>query len=110
MRMEKEKETDVILLHAPTDDGEGAKVLRARRGAVEAGEVRPLKEGKPLGEGGEVVTLQPRPDAPCVCDVKVAYERTPRRSSTGPAQVATPTYRAQWERIFGKARPAGPAN
>jgi hypothetical protein len=107
--MEKEKEPDVVLLHGPTEDGEGARVLRARRGAVEAGEVRPLKEGKPLGEG-EVVTLHPRPGAPCVCDVKVDYAPAPKRGSSGPPQVASSAYRDHWERIFGKRKPADAAN
>src|SRR5579859_590608 len=96
----EKKDVDVVFLHSPTEDGEGARVIRARRGEVEAGEVRPLKEGKTLG-GGEVVTLHPRPDSPRVCDVKSEYA-VPTRSSNGPAQVATRAYRDEWERIFGR--------
>jgi hypothetical protein len=58
-----------------------------------------------------VVQLKPRKEAPGVCDVEVAvHAPTPDPSSPtaaspprhGPAQVSTPTYRANWERIFGK--------
>ena len=44
---QKSAGTDVALLYAPTDDGKGARVLRARDGAFEAGEVRPVVDGQP---------------------------------------------------------------
>jgi len=104
---------DVALLYAPTDDGKGARILRARDGNIEAGEVRPAKEGQPL-QGGELVKLEPRPDAPCVCDVQVLHEarrtdapapRAAAAASTGrPAQVATEDYRVNWDRVFGSKR------
>ena len=99
---------DVVMAHAKTDDGQGARVLRARPGRLEAGEVRPLREGKPLGKG-EVVSLSRRKDAPALYDVKVEHtleapEATapPQKSTPGPAQVATRAYRESWERIFGR--------
>ena len=102
---------DVALLYAPTDDGKGARILRSRDGNLEAGEVRPAKEGQPL-HGGELVKLEPREDAPCVYDVQVLHEgkratgetaSTPE--STGrPAQVATDDYRMNWDRVFGDAK------
>jgi hypothetical protein len=104
MEDDREKDKDVVFLHSPTEDGEGAHVLRARRGNLETGEVRPLKEGKAVGVG-EIVALHPRPDAPRVCDVTVAYA-PPKRGSSGPAQVASRAYRDEWERIFG-AKPKG---
>jgi len=68
---DESKPQDVVLLHSPTEDGEGIRVLRARQQhdesaraneeaacVVEVGEVRPLKEGKPIS--GEVVRLKPR--------------------------------------------------
>jgi hypothetical protein len=104
---------DVALLYAPTDDGKGARILRSRDGNLEAGEVRPVKEGQSL-QGGELVRLEPRPDAPCICDVQVLHEgarpngegdATPE--STGrPAQVATDDYRMNWDRVFGAAKRA----
>jgi hypothetical protein len=90
---------DVVLLHSPTDDGGGIRVVRARRGNIEVGEVRPLAEGKPIR--GEVVTLTPRQDEPRVCDVVVQVPDTTTRS--GPAQVATGKYRDNWEATFGGA-------
>jgi hypothetical protein len=59
-----------VLLCGPTADGGGVAVLRAREGRVEVGEVRPLREGKPLGDG-EIVRLRPRDGEASVCDVEV---------------------------------------
>ena len=106
---------DVALLYAPTDDGKGARILRARDGNIEAGEVRPAKDGQPL-QGAELVRLEPHPDAPCVCDVHVLHRAekkreastpsaTPAVEATGrPAQVATEDYRLNWDRVFGGKR------
>jgi hypothetical protein len=97
---------DVVLVHGATGDGEGARVLRARPGHVEAGEVRPLREGQPLSPGGEVVRLVERTGAPCVYDVKVDYQvpaappPPAARAANGPPQVSTPAYRESWDRTF----------
>jgi hypothetical protein len=107
--MEKDKDgdapkQDVLLLHSPTEDGEGIRVLRAREDRLETGEVRAMKEGQPL-MAGEIVKLAPRPDAPRVCDVQVVQKvEAPApegRASTKPVQVATRAYRESWDRIFG---------
>jgi hypothetical protein len=108
--------SDVALLYAPTEDGKGARVLRARDGSLETGEVRAIKEGQPINRG-EVVKLTPRAGAPCVCDVEVLHaaaqaapsaDTSPSASSERgaessgrPAQVATEDYRVNWDRIFG---------
>jgi hypothetical protein len=104
-------EFDVVLLHRATADGEGAHVLRARPGRIEAGEVRPMPEGRPLTPGGEVVRLERRKDAPALFDVHVeckvpAASGTLARTTTagGPPQVATQAYRESWSRIFGGGR------
>jgi hypothetical protein len=110
--MPDEPAPDVVYLHSPTEDGDGVRVVRARQGRVEVGEVRPIAEGKPLS--GEIVTLRPREDAPRVCDVKVEYT-TPQPAAAraegakGPAQVATAKYRDNWDAIFG-ADPDKPKN
>jgi hypothetical protein len=99
---------DIALVGGATEDGAGHKVLRLRPEGASLGEIRPLQEGHPIH--GEVVQLKPRREAPAVCDVEVAVrapapppsnptEAPPPRH--GPAQVSTPTYRANWERIFG---------
>jgi hypothetical protein len=100
---------DVVLVHGATGDGEGARVLRARPGHLEAGEVRPLREGQPLTPGAEVVRLVERTDAANAYDVKVDYKVPPalaagpapaKMAAGGPPQVASPAYRASWERTF----------
>jgi hypothetical protein len=102
---------DVVLVHGPTVDGHGARVLRARPGQVEAGEVRPLREGQPLAPGGEVVRLVERADSANVYDVKVDYAApsapAPAKSAGGgPPQVASAEYRASWDRTFARKPPA----
>jgi len=105
--MPDDKPRDVALIGPPTEDGQGRKVLRARDDRLEVGEVRALAEGKPIH--GEVVTLTPREGAPWVCDVetnvaaptastKPASAAGPKK---GPAQVASPSYRSNWDAIFG---------
>jgi hypothetical protein len=106
---------DVAILYAPTDDGKGARVVRARNGAFETGEVRPIQDGQPINQG-ELVRLSPRADAPCVCDVEVLHEKpaeasssdeasaAPDRSLGRPALVASEDYRVNWDRIFGPSR------
>ncbi len=99
-----EKRPDVVLLGGPTNDGEGVRVLRAREDRLEVGEVRPMKDGKPL-HSGEVVKLVPRGESR-VCDVevlaKIGDTDAPKPAQVGPAQVATREYRESWERIFGE--------
>ena len=103
---------DVLLLHSPTEDGDGVRVVRARQGKVEVGEVRSVTEGKPLS--GELVTLKPREGAPRVCDVEVHYTAPAKADVKGPAQVATESYRDNWEATFGgknkKKKPADALN
>ncbi len=99
---------DLVLVHGETADGEGARVLRARPGRLEAGEVRALRPGRPLLPGGEVVRLVQREGAP-LYDVKVEYQvptasdRSPQNAA-GPPQVATRAYRDSWDRTFGPPR------
>jgi hypothetical protein len=103
--------TDVLLLHSPTADGEGVRVVRARDGHVELGEVRPLKEGAPI-VSGEVVELTSRTENPSLCDVRVQYKAPPRASDAsapahkGPALVNSGAYRDHWDGIFRKKAPS----
>ena len=100
----KEKSHDVVLLHSPTDDGNGLRALRSRPGRVELAEIRPLKEGKPLDTAAEVVSLHPRKESPLLWDVAVQY--SPRQASSsehsGPPRFTTGQYRGNWEAVFGK--------
>jgi hypothetical protein len=104
-------EEDVVLVHGRTDDGKGLRVLRKKGDSLSAGEVRPLEHGKSIT--GEVVALKPRPEAPMICDVEVqadvsqALQRgvergaAPANDHAGPARVASPSYRAGWDRMWG---------
>jgi hypothetical protein len=96
------EDEDVVLLHSPTEDGGGVRVVRARKShQLEVGELRPVVEGKPLL--GDVVRLHPREETPRVCDVEVLYspETGKQASLAGPPQVANRAYLENWERIFG---------
>jgi hypothetical protein len=98
--------SDVALVCGPTDDGAGARILRARQGKIEAGEVRPMADGQPL-LGREVVKLRARPGTPRLCDVEVVHPRLAEHDETAPSRpavVASDEYRANWDRIFGRRR------
>jgi hypothetical protein len=97
---------DVAMIVDRTEDNEGFQILR-RRGEdqpVEVGTMRPLREGKPID--GEVVSLRQRRDLPFLYDVKTEVEaeasESPRPTSDGPAQVASPEYRRGWDAIWGR--------
>jgi hypothetical protein len=105
---------DVVLVHSPSDSGEGYRVLRLRDSNLEVGEIRSMREGAPIH--GEVVKLSPRKEHERLFDVEVLVPRpeaTPALPDgrTGPAQVATAAYRTNWELIFGgRDEGSGPAN
>lgn len=107
---------DVVLVHGVTEDRQGLRVIRSRNQLLEAGEVRPLKEGQAITS--DVVRLHPRPGAPFLCDVETTYSppspprkvgtegkpqlKNKRPTTTGPAQVASQTYRENWDAIWAK--------
>lgn len=121
------KKSDIVLAHSPTEDGRGVRVLRARDGRIEAGEIRPLVQGKPItseviqlrsrGEDSPVFdaeTLVPAPakasapnaaPQPVVADAAAppALPSAPalRALHKGPARVANDAYRSSWDRVFG---------
>lgn len=97
----KRKGEDVLLVHSPTDDGRGWRVLRKREERLELGAIRPVEEGRPIQ--GELVSLKPRDGTP-LFDVEVQY--APPRSSAGPARVSSDAYRSGWDAIFGDANEA----
>lgn len=110
---ETPKDHDVVLLHSPTEDGEGVRALRSRPGRLDVTEIRQMEEGKPLDRSADVVSLHPREDAPALCDVEVHHEhRLESEPSTtphaGPPRVSNDTYRQNWERVFGRSRRVKP--
>jgi hypothetical protein len=84
----------------------GTHILRRRSetSPIEAGVLRPLREGKPID--GEVVSLTPRRDAPLLFDVKseLPDPHPPRPPGEGPVQVASDAYRKGWDAIWGRRR------
>jgi hypothetical protein len=103
------KVEDVALVCGVSEDGQGVEVIRKRGDLLETGTVRRLEAGKPIH--GEVVRLRPRPQAPFLCDVEVEFtpreergERDTLAASSGPAQVATESYRKNWDAVYGRGR------
>lgn len=102
------RELDVAIVCGVSDDGQGVDVIRRRGERVEAGTIRRLEQGKPIH--GEVVRLRPREQFPMICDVEVevAAPASPNAATTGrPAQVATETYRKNWDAIYGRSKKPG---
>lgn len=97
---------DVALVCGVSGDGQGIDIIRKRGDRIETGTVRPLEQGKPIH--GEVVRLKQRESSPLVYDVEVeipAQAQTASPASSGrPAQVATDTYRKNWDAIYGRPR------
>lgn len=105
-----------MLIHGISEDGQTLAVLRAREDRIEAGVVRAVKEGEPVQ--GELVKLTPRAESPLVCDVEVQVPAGAINARGGsddatqhtdgargrPAQVATDSYRENWDAIWSKPR------
>lgn len=97
--------SDIAILHSPTEDGRGARVVRIRDGEVSAGEIRPVREGEAVNQS-EVVRLRPMAEDARVCEVEVlhapeaAAKAEQRGASSGPARVSTANYRKNWSAIF----------
>ncbi|MEM9188584.1 MAG: hypothetical protein AAGF12_05385 [Myxococcota bacterium] len=109
-KTESQESKDVLLVVGKSEAG--YQVLRQRKDRMEAGEVRPLEEGKPVT--GDVLELKNRPEHPNLFDVDVKYRHPtgqgPSDSPTRPAQVASKTYRKGWDRVFRNPRPAKQLN
>jgi hypothetical protein len=98
---------DIAFLHSATEDGQGTRILRLRKGRVEAAEVRAVKEGQPINTQ-ELVRLHPRENMPRICDVEVLHEAPEVEAEVSdqgrPARVSTKAYRENWDRIFTSQR------
>jgi hypothetical protein len=105
---------DIALIHGVSPDG-AVKVIRRRGDRLEAGALTPLREGAPIH--GEVVSLRPRENCPLLCDVDVLYTppepavvakakpaARPAQRRKGPAQVATDSYRDNWDSIWSRKK------
>jgi hypothetical protein len=106
---EAKRTEDVALVLGKSPSGE-VNILRKRADRLEAGTLVPLEEGKPLR--GEVVQLHQRAGSR-LYDVEVHVSREelgqvlPEAASAsalnGPAQVATDTYRKNWDAIYKRS-------
>jgi len=101
---------DVLFVHSPAEAGDALRVIRKRDDRIEVGEIRPVQEGRPLH--GDLVKLKPRQEHDQLFDVEVLVSReelasTARLGHAGPAQVATETYRSNWQSIFGRGLGTG---
>ena len=86
-------------------NADGVHILRRRdeNSPVEAGLLQPLVEGRPIT--GELISMKRRGDLPFLYDVKsdlsAPAPEPSARSSHGPSQVATDSYRKGWDAIWG---------
>jgi hypothetical protein len=96
---------------------EGGRRLAFRRtdDGVSVGTLGPTKDGQPLPTGAELVQITNEHDPEGWHDMKVLYKHeadaetyvpgVPQKEPhSGPPQVATPAYRAGYDRIFGKQK------
>jgi hypothetical protein len=118
---------DFAIVSGPTEDGQGARVLRIREGTVSAGEIRPVKDGEPI-TNNEVVRLHPIDAERRICEIEVLHSPALARSGGAAAdrdanpdgaareargddsaaqqrgsrhaRVSTPNYRKNWSAIF----------
>lgn len=104
---EGKPDQDVVIMHSPTEDGQGVRAIRARPNRVELAELRPLKEGQPINSA-EVVKLKQRAETP-LFDVETVFKPEPAPSS-GPAMANSAEYRKNWDAIFGRKRKKRPLN
>lgn len=92
---------DLLYVHSRCEAGEGFNVVRQRQDRVEIGELREVREGKPVM--GEVVRLSQREGQERLFDVEVLYDGTKPalRRGAGPARISSNAYRDNWDTIFG---------
>ena len=84
-------------------DEQGLHILRRRSedAPIEAAVIQPLADGRPIT--GEVISMRRRKDLPFLFDAKTEVEApvATSRTTTGPAQVASNSYRSGWDAIWG---------
>ena len=84
-------------------DEHGLHILRRREedGPLEGGILQPLEDGKPIS--GEVISMRRRKDVPFLFDVTTEVAApSAELPASGPAQVATDSYRRGWDAIWGR--------
>jgi len=97
------KQKDQMRLGSMVGDGHGAAIRRNCE-EISFGTFTEVKEGQPIPDGAELVHLSGENEDGWR-DVTSVY----KRESSGPAQVATPQYRENYDRIFGAKQKVGVA-
>lgn len=92
---------DIVLLHSPTESGDGIRVIRQRDDSIEVGELRAMREGQPIH--GDVVRLTPREDHARLFDCEVLVPR----EATSALPPAAPRRDAPAPRALGPAKSPG---
>ncbi len=80
--------------------GEREAIIQRATGETVHGLVGDLKDGHPIPFGADVIETASEADADGWHDVSTLY----KSPLNGPPQVATPAYRAGYDRIFGKQK------
>lgn len=94
---------DFAILGGPTEDGQGAHLLRFREGSISAGEIRPVREGEPVTHK-ELVRLHPVDAERRICRVETLHEPPEAAQPISrPARVSNERYRKNWDKIFDSA-------
>jgi hypothetical protein len=92
---------DVVMLGPDLGNGMRPAIRHTSGCEVSFGTVVDVKDGQPIPEGATMMTLEARENGP---GFKVVDEYR-----HGPAQVATPAYRQNYDRIFGGSQTVGSA-
>ncbi len=90
---------DQIRIGPELNDGRRVVIRRREGQDDELAAISKMKDGETLSEGAELIHIKGDGEWKTV---NVLYRH-------GPAQVATPSYRAGYDRIFGRKQPTGEA-
>jgi hypothetical protein len=92
---------DIALVFGKNQDGVHILRRRDENAPIEAGLLQPLVEGRPIT--GELISMKRRDDVPFLYDVKSELPAPAEtRTTPGPSQVATDSYRRGWDAIWGR--------
>ena len=104
--MEDDKR-DEIFIGPEVSPGVRSGVRRGVDGEVTPMHFTPAKDGAPVPPGAELLFVD---EPACECGTWMkgrSLYKSDRATSDGPAQVATPVYRENYDRIFGKKPEVG---
>lgn len=94
-----EKKRDIIAFTSENDDGT-YDAIRWDENGPSKGRVRPLQDGQPISQSEEVLHIDRIEGSPFYSAETMHGSR-----KSGPSQVATSSYRANWDKVFKKPSP-----